>query len=150
MLRRLEGVWQNGNDKPEDYAYRFKANEEHFESSEFEKALVQFSALTQLEGLDLTECSISDDGLERLQVLPNLRWLDLSNCEVITDQGLANLAPLTGLEYLDLAGCSVTDAGLAHLAGLKNLRYLNFEGCDKISHAQVSALKAALPQCEID
>lgn len=147
---RARNAWNVASDKPEDYRYRFEANEQQFESSEFEKALMQLSAFTQLEELELSGCSINDNGLVRLQVLPNLRRLNLSKCAGITDQSLGHLAALTGLEHLDLAECSVTDAGLAFLMGLKNLRYLNLEECDNISQAQLSILQAALPQCEIE
>jgi tetratricopeptide (TPR) repeat protein len=148
MINRLQ-AWKDGSNQPEDYAYLFKAKEEQFECSEFAKAVANLSALTQLEHLDLTGCSVTDAGLAQLRLLPNLRGLCLSNCRKITDQGLAHLGVLTRLNKLALAGCSVTDRGLAHLAGLKNLRELDLAGCNKITEDGVAALMADLPNCEV-
>jgi F-box/leucine-rich repeat protein 14 len=45
--------------------------------------------------------------------LVNLRNLDLSRCDLITDKGLTSLETLTSLEELSLGWCrQITDAGI--------------------------------------
>jgi len=149
VIRLLEDVWDPAGDRPEDYAYVFKANEEHFAATAFEETVVKLSALTQLERLDLSECSITDKGLAQLRAIPGLRELLLCGCTELTDEGLAHLAALPHLASVDLSECSVSDTGLAHLWGLKELRVLTLEGCNNITQAGVVALKAALPNCDV-
>ena len=89
-----------------------------------------------------------DEGLEQLQNLPGLMWLDLEGTKVtdaalakvglltqleglklghtqITDRGIAYLRTLRALEGLSLPGTKITAAGLEHLAPLAKLRMLN-------------------------
>jgi hypothetical protein len=77
----------------------------------------------QVAWLGLGKTQITDDGLEQIKGLKNLRKLHLENTN-ITDAGLVHLKDLSELRYLNLYGTKVTDAGLAHLKGLKNLRKL--------------------------
>ncbi|MSQ96825.1 MAG: tetratricopeptide repeat protein [Gemmataceae bacterium] len=149
-IRSRYDAWKDVGDRPEDFAYQFKAKEANFDYSEFEKAVVSLSALTQLEYLDLTGSSVTDTGLAQLRVLPNLLVLRLGSCHGITDHGLAHIAALPHLEGLVLAGCLVTDHGLIHLSRLKKLADLSLAGCSNITQGGVAALKAALPRCEIN
>jgi len=98
----------------------------------------------------LTGYAVDDAALAaaRLDRLPDLRSLDLSDSRV-TDAGLAGLAALTGLEELVLIGdIGVTDAGLAHLSGLTRLRKLDLHGT-RVTPAGVARLRRALPHAEI-
>jgi len=149
LRSRYEDCWKNAGDRPEDHAYHFKIEEEYFDESEFENAIVNLAPLTQLEHLDLSESLVTDRGLASLRFLANLRVLSLKNCQEITDQGLAHLSALAHLKRLVLGECSVTDRGLAQLVALKNLRYLNLGECSKITPGGISALKTALPHCDI-
>jgi len=98
----------------------------------------------------LTGYAVDDAALAaaRLDRLPDLRSLDLSDSRV-TDTGLAGLAALTGLEELVLIGdIGVTDAGLAHLRGLTRLRKLDLRST-RVTPAGVARLRRALPHVEI-
>eukprot|EP00013_Stygamoeba_regulata_P029017 CAMPEP_0177653732 /NCGR_PEP_ID=MMETSP0447-20121125/13910_1 /TAXON_ID=0 /ORGANISM="Stygamoeba regulata, Strain BSH-02190019" /LENGTH=937 /DNA_ID=CAMNT_0019157243 /DNA_START=413 /DNA_END=3227 /DNA_ORIENTATION=+ len=56
--------------------------------------------------------------------------LDLSNCEYLTDVGLAYLGRMVELTSLNLQNClRITDIGLQSLRSLKKLRTLNLTGC---------------------
>lgn len=66
----------------------------------------------------------------------------------VTDAGLAHLQVLTELRELDLGHTQVTDAGLAHLQGLRGLRKLDLVYA-KITDAGLAQLRQALPACVI-
>lgn len=79
--------------------------------------------LGELESLDLSETSVSDEDLRSLAGLAKLRELRLWDTR-IDGSGLAYLAGLEHLERLELADTKVTDATLRHLSKVKSLRHL--------------------------
>ncbi len=90
--------------------------------------LAPLAKFENLENLSLeTEDFLSDDDLESVARLTNLKWLALS-AEVITDAGAARLAALESLEELALTHANLTDASLATLSQLKNLTSLTVNG----------------------
>jgi Leucine-rich repeat (LRR) protein len=84
---------------------------------------------TQLELLDLTDCNrISDAGLAHLQGLTKLR--NLSLCPRITDAGMQHLAGLTNMVAISFQNCSVTEESVTEesfsaLAGMTKLKELD-------------------------
>lgn len=74
-----------------------------------------------LQRLNLSRSSITDEGLKHLGGMMNLRRIDLSTT-TISDDGLAHLSGLNRLSYINLYATSITDEGLRHLHGLANLR----------------------------
>ena len=83
--------------------------------------------------LNLTQCRmITNEGLKHLASLENLRELFLREAN-INDEGLKHLAPLKNLTALDLSQTNIEDAGLAHLRTLTELITLNLWGATKIS-----------------
>ncbi|KAK9917700.1 hypothetical protein WJX75_007317 [Coccomyxa subellipsoidea] len=88
--------------------------------------------------LDLSHCPlITNDGLQHVKGLTNLRDLSLERCE-----GLSSLSALTDmskLTSLNLKGCSGV-SGLRHLSGLKQLEDLDMGWCSGITDADVKAL----------
>ncbi|KAI5679630.1 hypothetical protein M9H77_00857 [Catharanthus roseus] len=81
------------------------------------------SALDSLECLNLSRCSLFDDGCNKLQALENLKALNLS-FNNITDASLVHLKGLTKLETLNLDSCHVGDEGMVNLSGLLSLTCL--------------------------
>ena len=79
--------------------------------------------MSSLQGLDLSDTKVTDDGLVHLETLYALQWIDLKYT-LVTDAGLEHLAKLTSLQDLYLTGTKVTDEG-------------------------VKRLQAQLPKCEI-
>jgi hypothetical protein len=85
--------------------------------------------------------NISDKGMEVFATLSQLTGLNLSSCG-ITDLGMSFLRSLVNLEHLNLAFCNrISDAGLRHLHKLNKLTYLDLQGCVKTSQGGVSKLE---------
>jgi hypothetical protein len=85
--------------------------------------------------LNLSNKDITDDELKIYAITcPDLKYLNLSGCRAVTDEGLASVAKLTTLESLTLSGCrAITDEGLASLANLTHLQQLNLSGCVRLT-----------------
>jgi hypothetical protein len=66
----------------------------------------------------------------------------------ITDDGLQHLSSLTNLKCLSLSGTHVSDDGLKHLSGLTNLEYL-FLVNTQVTDDGVKMLQESLPECNI-
>jgi hypothetical protein len=90
--------------------------------------LARFPKMPQLEDLDLSGSSISDEGLIHLSEcdLRMLDFLDLSNT-AIRGPGFVHLGA-TPLSRLDLSGSEITDDGLRYLGGLERLEMLWLNG----------------------
>lgn len=110
--------------------------------------LESIQTLQQLETLSIGDTPLTDAGLKSLAGLPNLKLLDLFNCQRISEAGLGHLASLPKLELLNVAGMPLTDASMEHLKGIKNLKAVDVNGT-KVTEAGAQALRAALPQCNV-
>jgi RNA polymerase sigma factor (sigma-70 family) len=83
--------------------------------------LDHLKGLTELRTLVLGQTQIDDNGLTRLSGMTHLADLGLYNSRV-TDAGLAQLKSLSGtLRTLSLGGTKVTDAGLKEINAFRNL-----------------------------
>lgn len=104
--------------------------------------------------LKLAECNVSDMGMVTVGRMKNLVFLDISNCK-ITDKGLEHLAGCSALktliaadthvdgssfgvlrglalESLVLDRCPLDSAGLEKVSALPNLITLSVEGCSRV------------------
>jgi hypothetical protein len=94
---------------------------------------------------------LTDEKIKALSRLTRLRVLDQSGNSLVTDDGLSILGRMTSLEVLDLEWSDkITDRGLPYLYGLASLHWLDIGFCRLITSRGVSALKSALPLCEVD
>lgn len=98
--------------------------------------------------LDFGATSVGDSGVRNLSSMPRLRRLKL-NETAITDAALDTVGQLRDLEYLNLFSTAVTDEGLKKLEGLTKLRNL-YLWQSKVTPEGAEALKAKLPECEIN
>jgi uncharacterized membrane protein len=103
--------------------------------------------LPSLVSLDLSSCTVTDEGAKLLAGAAELRSLRLSETS-LTDAGLDALAKLPKLESLNLYGTQVTNQGVLKLVALPSLKKL-YLWQTKVDAAGVEALKAKLPDCEI-
>jgi hypothetical protein len=107
--------------------------------------LDHIGTLTQLRYLDLSDCSVTSDGLKRLaKVLPQLNVFNIAQSTEagtklrvftsigIDDQGLKLLARSSHLRELNLNGTDITDVGLEHIKNLTQLQVL-YLGCTKVT-----------------
>ena len=92
--------------------------------------------------LQMGNADVTDDTLDQLTRMTQLRELDLNDSK-ITDAGLAKIARLQSLTSLRLRGTAITDSGFQeHLATMPNLRQLDLRDT-AVSPETVSAWKAA-------
>ena len=106
-----------------------------FEDSDFCNNGPDFSALTSLQELDLSQTNIIQPGWKLGSLPANLEVLNLSVTEV-TDADLQQLSQLTRLRTLDLSSTYVRGAGLANLPMPSRLEALNLSS-SKISDEEV-------------
>ena len=107
-------------------------------------SLAHVAKLSSLRSLACVECAeITDAGLAHLQTTPaRLTTLNFGSCEKITDAGLEHLRTVTGLVNLKLSNCSlITDRGVSQLAAsLSALEHISLTNCDNLTDASLAAL----------
>ena len=105
------------------------------------------SKLACVRQIQITGQPISMDGVGYIREQRGLRILSLQGTSM-DDQKLELLAELKQIRQLDLMDTKVSGSGLKHLYGMKSLRHLWISRAH-ISPADVSALRAKLPQLEV-
>jgi internalin A len=111
-------------------------------------ALKELAGMSQLQSLALGHnTGLTDDGVGALTGLQQLQVLDLNHTG-LTDDGLKALAALRGLQTLNLFATKVTDAGLDALAPLTSLRVLNIGSIKRMTDPGLKAV-GQLKQLEL-
>jgi len=113
--------WPPAGDAPAGSHVHFW--KEQIEDDDLRDLIYELHLLPNLM-LVLTESGITDDGLEHVQHLDNLRGLVLENTG-ITDRGAALIARIHSLRRLDLSGTEITDQGVRYLSTLPQLEELS-------------------------
>jgi Leucine-rich repeat (LRR) protein len=108
----------------------------------------QLRALTNIKELDLSSTSVGDAGMSEVATLPKLERLVVGDTNV-TDLGVGSIVKLPALKVLDLSGSRISDKGAALLASKAGLEKVNLEGT-RVSPAAIRVLRAAFPDAEID
>jgi Leucine-rich repeat (LRR) protein len=78
-------------------------------------SLTIIATMPRLEELDLSQCQITDRGLESFRGHKTLKSFWLTGNAGISNQGLAILSSLPRLELVELSGTSVTEDGWKNL-----------------------------------
>lgn len=100
--------------------------------------LQALEALPRLEYLDLTYSGVESPAIERLPRLPSLRTLMLSHNLRFHGRSLAAVAAMPGLRRLELRGCAtLTTEDVLHLRKLTALRWLDLRDCQGRFRGQV-------------
>ncbi|XP_063428034.1 uncharacterized protein LOC134711400 isoform X1 [Mytilus trossulus] len=106
-----------------------------------------------VEGIDASYSDLLYEGLENLEGLQKVKFLNLSNCPYIDDFCLSKLQMLSDtLEVLDVSGCErVTEHGIACIHHLPNLKVLNIADTPNVKQKEILTLylEELLPQCII-
>ena len=90
--------------------------------------LLRLERMPQLQRLELSEYpggKLTDRGLEVLRYLPNLRSFEMTWQRGITDAGVANLTYCDQLERVDLMGSPTGDGAIVALQGKPKLHYFS-------------------------
>ena len=94
-------------------------------SSIDDSALKSLARIQSLESIDLSETTVTDEGLAELGKLPNLRKLVLKECDEVTGEAFADFQFPEKLKILNLERATkFTDQGLAELKRFTNLEEL--------------------------
>lgn len=146
-LQRLNGLGINPMPVAEDNNYLMVTFSGHNNITD-----EQINALQdidkQIVWLNLAETKITDQQLEAISRLHNLRVLYLNNTKV-SDVGLAKLSALKELRLLSLVGTAATDESIATFLNLKNLRNL-YVYQTQISPEGIQKLVASQKDIQID
>ncbi|CAC5419561.1 Distal membrane-arm assembly complex protein 2 [Mytilus coruscus] len=106
-----------------------------------------------VEGIDASYTDLLYEGLENLEGLSELKFLNLSNCKYIDDFCLSKLQMFGDtLEVLDVSGCErVTENGIACVHHLPNLKVLNIADTPNVKQKEILTIyiEELLPQCII-
>ena len=105
-----------------------------------------FQTVTAVSLTNVTQ--FTDADLTHLEGLTGLQRLWLPNTQV-SDAGIERLKDLNAIQELDLSNTRVSDAGLKHLKGMGSLQRLWLTNTH-VSDGGVAALRAALPNCNIE
>ena len=95
--------------------------------------------------LDLLQCDlISDDGLASLYRLELLEELSLNWCRSVSDHVVKVVCTQPGrmehAKVLQLAWCLITDKGIEHVGRLRALEELDLNGCVGVSGAAMGSV----------
>jgi Leucine-rich repeat (LRR) protein len=107
--------------------------------------------LVSLRTLDLSQCDlITDDGLEQLEGLEQLQEVSLAWCRLITDQGLDAFTFHPGrsinLRRLRLSRCPLEE--VSYLGRLSALEELDISGCTDIGSSALGKTLKYLKKLE--
>jgi hypothetical protein len=107
---------------------------------------------SSLEQLDLTACELlTDQSVSELRKLSRLRSLDLSLCSMITDRSIISLARLPALRRISLNWCySISDVALVGLAQCISLEAVSLLSCETVTDTGIEALSHLPHLKEID
>ncbi|XP_066210001.1 F-box and leucine-rich repeat protein 13 [Saccopteryx leptura] len=95
----------------------------------------------KIRELNLSNCiNLSDASFVKLsESCPNLNYLNLRNCEHLTDLGIAYIINIFSLISIDLSGTDVSDEGLIMLSKHRKLKELSVSECCKITDDGIQA-----------
>ncbi|XP_039219739.1 dynein regulatory complex subunit 6 isoform X2 [Crotalus tigris] len=104
------------------------------------KSFVDGRSAPKLKELNLANCChVSDISLVKIsERCPNLIYLNLHNCQLVTDTGMQAMTAMASLAYLNISRIGITDQVLC--TELKKLDYVDLSFCRHISNATLKNL----------
>ena len=112
-----------------------------------EVVLDLIETMPYLRTLVIRQGLVGDRFLEGLKDVDGLEYVELNGTNV-TNDGLQHLLPLTNLRELYLNGTAITDDGLEDFPPLWGLRQLSFENT-RVTMDAIEGLRERLPDCRI-
>ena len=99
-----------------------------------------------MERLELRDSSLDDAGMEIIAGLPKMNYLDISECRLVSPEGMKQIGKMTDLTVLSLWETKLDDAALEALSGLKNLGELNLKATSITDESIESLMQAQEPR----
>lgn len=96
-----------------------------------DRTLNQISVLTSLKELNLSYVCITDTDLQALTYFSLIESLDISGCQLITDEGVQRLGRLDKLTYLNSDETKIYGESLYTLT---QLDFLRLRECKNLKH----------------
>jgi hypothetical protein len=98
--------------------------------------------LLALTDLDISHCDlVTNDGVSALAGALSLKYLNLEKCILVTDDGMIALARAPGLIKITVSGClKLTVDGITVLLLLPTLRHLVAESLTRVNKSQFTAM----------
>ncbi|XP_007943388.1 dynein regulatory complex subunit 6 [Orycteropus afer afer] len=95
----------------------------------------------KIRELNLSNCiHLGDASIVRLsERCPNLNYLNLRNCEQLSDVGIEHIVNIFPLVSVDLSGTLISNEGLMILSRHKKLKELSLSECYKITDVGIQA-----------
>ena len=110
--------------------------------------ITDLKPLAKLKHLKLL--SLANNNVTDLKPLAGLKQLTFLNLDGNKITNIRHLSGLTNMESLAFAHNHLTDQQLVHLSGLKQLKHLRLIYNPKLTKAEITKLKKALPNCRIE
>lgn len=110
--------------------------------------LEKLQVFPHLRELDLRYTKVSDDGIKHIGKLTSLRKLDLGHVRV-NGRGFGHLASLRRLETLILSYTPIRDHALEHLKTIRSLRRVSLHACRHLSFEGVEQFQKDRPGCQL-
>lgn len=124
------------------------------------KSLLYFPSAEQkrlVRILDLSEVSrrwIDFSNVDLIHIcrnFTNITVLDINHCELITNNGLAEIQLLQSLETIGLSSCmNLTDGGIVNLAKCKNLQHVFLDDLVCVTGDSITELRNSLELQTLD
>jgi uncharacterized membrane protein len=139
----------------EKYMWRFLNPEESFLDVKFTAKKIEVTDLLNLQKvkenitwLNLSDCKLSDQQLDKLSGFSNLTRLKIQKNPMVTNKGIEALKNLENLSELNLYGTQINDAAFATLGQMKNLEKL-FLWNTRVTARGIAAFKALHPDIDV-
>ncbi|ETE57652.1 F-box/LRR-repeat protein 13, partial [Ophiophagus hannah] len=114
------------------------------------KSFVDGHSASKLKELNLANCSyVSDIALVRISDrCPNLIYLNLHNCQLVTDAGAQAMTAMASLAYLNISRTGIGDQGLESLGRHFKIKEIILSECRLISDTGMKVLCTELKKLD--
>ncbi|KAK9399344.1 F-box/LRR-repeat protein 13-like [Crotalus adamanteus] len=114
------------------------------------KSFVDGRSAPKLKELNLANCChVSDISLVKIsERCPNLIYLNLHNCQLVTDTGMQAMTAMASLAYLNISRIGITDQGLESLGRHLKIKEIILSECRLISDTGMKVLCTELKKLD--
>ena len=113
------------------------------------QAIRSLQDFKNLEELNMTRVTLSDEHLIELAKVHSLVMLNIGGTHQVLIEGIRHLSDHPRLQTLEVHGIGMDDAFLPLLAKIKTLNHLDISHNELLTRQGIENLQATLPDCEI-